>query len=464
MTGYPKFSAHDEVKALADPRGNAAASLCGILLLAFCALSLFGTTMPARAQQKGGEINLTVGEVQTLALPPGKKVIRIGIGNGKLFDARVLEKEGKLVFVPENPGRTNLFIWTSDGEWIEHPVSVLSTNIDLAADSINKMLKGISNVKAERAGDTILLSGSTTKINMPRIEAIAKSFPLVINAVKDEELEMKRMVYMRVQIVEMKKSLAENLGIKWDQSFAGPSVGQITTIYNNPPAGPGFRPGVPPAGLPEADRIPLRGYGWKPVVGITSIINSVINLGVNNGDAYVLASPELSTRSGGKAEFLAGGQVPIVSPASGTTPATVQFKDYGIKLMIQPVADDRENISTSLETEISSIDSSVAVAGNPGFLTRKTSSQFNVQAGQTIVLSGLVNTELAKDTSKLAGLGNIPVLGALFRSNNFRSGQTDLVILVTPMIVDPSPEAVKKVAEIEGRAKKLAVDEGLLIK
>lgn len=464
MTGYSQIRAFHEVKGHAGRRGKAAVPLRGIILLVFCALSLFGMAVPAHAQEKGAAINLVVGEVQSFALPPNKKVTRIGIGNGKLFDARVLEKEGRLVFVPENPGRTNLFIWTSDGEWTEHVVVVLPTNIDLATDGINKMLKGISNVKAERAGDTILLSGSTTKINMPRIEAIAKSFPLVINAVKDEELEMKRMVHMRVQIVEMKKSLAENLGIKWDQSFAGPSAGVIANIYNNPPAGPGFRPGVPPTGLPSADSIPLSGYGWKPVVGITSIINSVINLAVNNGDAFVLASPELSTRSGGKAEFLAGGQVPIVSPASGTMPATVQFKDYGIKLMIQPVTDDRENISTSLETEISSIDNSVAVAGNPGFLTRKTNSQFNVQAGQTIVLSGLVNTELAKDVSKLAGLGNIPVLGALFRSNNFRSGRTDLVILVTPMIVDPSPEAVKKAAEIESRAKKFAADEGLLIK
>ncbi len=442
--------------------GSAAWLRHGLRLAAFCALSLVGS---AHAQEKGAAINLVVGEVQTFSMPSNKKIVRIGIGNGKLFEAKVLEKEGKLVFIPGNPGRTNLFIWVSDGGWTEHVVTVLSTNIELTIDSINKMLKGINNVKAERAGDTILLSGSTTKVNMPRIEAIAKSFPLVINAVKDEELEMKRMVHMRVQIVEMKKSLAENLGLKWDQSFAGPAAGMIANVYNNPsPSGPGFRPGVPPAGLPDADKIPLRGYGWKPVVGITSIITSVVNLAVNNGDAFVLAAPELSTRSGGKAEFLAGGQVPIVSPASGATPATVQFKDYGIKLMIQPVADDKENVSTSLETEISSIDSSVAVAGNPGFLTRKTSSQFNVQAGQTIVLSGLVNTELAKDVSKLAGLGNIPVLGALFRSNNFRSGRTDLVILVTPMIVDPSAEAIKKVAEIEAGAKKLAADEGLLIK
>jgi pilus assembly protein CpaC len=438
----------------------------GMKCVALAVLVVAQFLLSASAQEKGAEINLVVGEVKTLSSPPNRKIVRIGIGNGKLFNAKVLEKEGGLIFIPENPGRTNLIIWTADGASVEHSVSVLPANVETTIDTINKMLKGINNVRAERAGDTILITGSTTKVNMPRIEGIAKSFPSVFNAVRDEELEMKRMVYMRVQIVEMKKSLSENLGVKWDQSLAGPTAGLVATVgvgsYNNP--GPQFRPGVTVSGLPSADTIPTRGYGWKPVVGMTSIITSTINLAVNNGDAFVLATPELSTRSGGKAEFLAGGQVPIVSPASGTQPASVQFKDYGIKLSIEPVTDDKGNVSTSLDTEISSIDNSVAVMGNPGFLTRKTKSQFNVQEGQTIVISGLVNTELAKDLTKLAGLGNLPILGALFRSNNFRSGRTDLVILVTPTVVDPSAEAVKKVSDIENSAKKFAADEGLLIK
>jgi pilus assembly protein CpaC len=239
----------------------------------------------------------------------------------------------------------------------------------------------------------------------------------------------------------------------------GPSAGIISGTLG----GSNFRPGSIPAGLPTT--IPIAGYpGVQPIVGLTTIINSTLNLAVNSGDAFVLATPELSTRSGGKAEFLAGGQVPIVSPASGTTPATVSFKDYGIKLTIEPRADESNNVSTSLNTEISSIDNSVAVAGNPGFLTRKTSSEFNVQAGQTIVISGLVNSDLSKDVSKLAGLGDIPVLGALFRSTNFRSGRTDLVILVTPMIIDPSEGGVKKALDIQERANGFAQEKGLLLK
>ena len=122
-------------------------------------------------------------------------------------------------------------------------------------------------------------------------------------------------------------------------------------------------------------------------------------------------------------------------------------------MTIEPVADDKNNINALLKTEVSNVDNSVAVGGNPGFLSRKTDSEFNVQSGQTIILSGLVNKELQSDVSKLAGLGDLPVLGALFRSNNYRNGRTDLVIFVTPTVIDPvsgiNQERLQKAQEIE---------------
>jgi pilus assembly protein CpaC len=288
---------------------------------------------------------------------------------------------------------------------------------------------------------------------MARIDAIAKLFPHTHNAIREEQITMRRMVYMKVQIVEMKKSIGENIGLSWDKSIAGPAAG----IAGNWNTNPYYRiPSTPPAGFPT-DGLPVGGTGWRPFIGMTSAITSMINLAVNNGDAFVLATPELSARSGGKAEFLAGGQIPIISPASAAAPASVTFKDYGIKLIIEPVADEKNNVTALLKTEVSNVDGSVSVGGNPGFLTRKTDSEFNVQSGQTIVLSGLVNTDLQKDISKLAGLGELPILGPLFRSNNFRSGRTDLVIFVTPTVIDPSSplnqERLDKAKDIQEKFK-----------
>lgn len=418
------------------------------------------TAMSAYGQSNEGVINLVVGEVMTMPTPGDNKIVRVGIGNGKMFEVRVLEEEKKLVFIPQNPGRSNMILWTNDGKWKEYTVKILPSNIDNDIVSINAMLKGIKGVRAERAGDSILLLGTTLKSNIPRIKSIAESFPLVINTVKDEELEMKRMVYMRVQIVEMKKNLTENLGVQWDLSAAGPSVGLVTRSYGSS----AFRPGIIPPGLPSGITSAGLGSGLNPVLALTSIVNSTVNLAVNSGEAYVLATPELSTRSGGKAEFLAGGQIPMTTPGANGGPATVTYKDYGIKLTIEPSADEFNNVSTVLNTEISSIDNANTVNGNPGFLTRKTSSEFNVQAGKTIVISGLVNSELSTAASKVPGLSEIPVLGALFKSNNFRAGRTDLVILVTPMVIDPSENAIKKVADIHERISNSSKDTGLILK
>jgi hypothetical protein len=160
------------------------------------------SAMPASGQSNEGVINLVVGEVMTMPTPGDNKIVRVGVGNGKMFEVRILEEEKKLVFIPQNPGRSNMILWTNDGKWKEYTVRILPSNIDNDIISINAMLKGIKGVRAERAGDSILLLGTTLKSNIPRIKSIAESFPLVINTVKDEELEMKRMVYMRVQIVE----------------------------------------------------------------------------------------------------------------------------------------------------------------------------------------------------------------------------------------------------------------------
>ncbi len=431
-------------------------------VLIFICLLGAGAQNLALAQAVALPINLIVGEVVTL--PTNGKVIRVGVGNGKLFRVTLLEKEQAMVLVPEAAGKSNLILWDDKGHWTQHQVNVLPVDMELTTKRINDMLTGIGNVRAERAGDLILIVGSTTKNNMSRIDAVAKLYPAVVhNVVRDEELMMKRMVYFRVQIVEMKKSLSENLGIKWDNSINGPAAG-IAVNFNDQA---NFRiPNTPPTGFPNA--IPAAGYGWRPFLGLTSSITSMVNLAINNGDAYVLASPELSARSGGKAEFLAGGQIPIVSPASGTQPASVSFKDYGIKLSIEPVADEKNNISTSLKTEVSSVDSSVAVSGNPGFLTRKTDSEFNLQSGQTIVLSGLVNKELSKDISKMPALGDLPVLGNLFRSSNFKSGRTDMVILVTPYVIESdlskgiNQEMVDKAREIEKKANSTAGAKGIL--
>ncbi len=422
---------------------------------------LFGLacTLPAAAADATPPLNLVLGQVKIIPLAVTVKINRVAIGDGKIISTNVVDNS--VIVIPEKVGKTDLKLWTDTGDLMSYTVSVLAVDLDVTVKNLTEMLSSIPTVKVERAGDLILLTGTANKLNMPRIDAIAKLFPPTHNVVREEEVTMRRMVSFKVQIVEMKKSLVENIGIAWDKAIAGPSGSMIANWSTNNQ----YR--YISQGAPiDADKLPIGGTGWRPFIGLTTSINSMINLSVNNGDAYVMATPELSARSGGKAEFLAGGQVPIVMPATAGSPPSVTFKDYGITLKIEPVADENNNISTVIKTEMSSIDNSVSVNGNPGFLTRKTDTEFNVQSGQTIVLSGLVNTDIQKDISKVPGIGDLPILGTLFRSNNFRTGRTDMVIFVTPTVIDPAAnmndERLKKAKDIEEKFNSLSSAQGIL--
>jgi len=415
-----------------------------------------GAAQPAAAPMT--EISLFVGEVKTL---PITRIQRIAIGNGRMITTNVLEKE--LLMLGENPGRTSLFIWTGDGKELKYTVNVVANDLSDTHKRLSALLSNMPGIKVDRVGQHVVVTGNASKVDLARIGSITGLFPQALNMVREEEVTMRRMVYLKLQIVEMKKSLAENIGIQWQQSIAGPAAGVAGDLVTNnlfrvPQAAP---PAFSPGGT-----LPLAIESFRGYFGIASAITSIINLAVNNGDAWVLATPELSTRSGGEAKFLAGGQIPVVTPASGLSPATVTYKDYGIRLSMKPVADERNNVSTAISTEVSSIDNSVAVNGQPGFLTRSTDSEVNVRAGETMVISGLVNQELARDVQSVPWLGELPILGPLFRSNNFRSGRTDLLIFVTPTVVDPSStinrERIDKALDLQEKFQQRLGPRGLV--
>jgi len=402
--------------------------------LLFCAALLGGAQIagPAvTAEPAAGptaELSLYVGEVKTL---PVTRIQRIAIGNGRLLTTNVLEKE--LLLLGEQSGRTSLLIWTTDGKELKYTVTVVASDISDTQRRLSALLVNMPGIKVDRVGQHVVVTGNASKLDLARIGSITGLFPQALNMVREEEVTMKRMVYLKLQIVEVKKSLSESLGVQWDTTITGPGAGVAGDLLTH--RQPLFRVPQQSPGFPA---LPLSIESFRGYFGIATSITSKINLAVSNGDAWVLATPELSTRSGGEAKFLAGGQIPVVTPASGLSPATVTYKDYGIKLSIKPVADDKGYVSTAVSTEVSTIDNSVAVNNQPGFLTRQTDSEINVQAGQTMVISGLVNSDLARDVQRVPWLGDLPILGPLFRSTNFRSGRTDLVIFVTPTVVDPT--------------------------
>ncbi len=313
--------------------------------------------------------------------------------------------------------------------------------LDLTASTrfneVNAMLGHIPDLEIRMVGGHFVLTGTVDESYEDTIKTVQGKYTEIMDLTRKEitELPDDKMVLMHIKITEFNKSATDSLGINWSTNFAGPAAAFAATegygasrIAGNSILGGTNTPGQL-AGIDAGQAEPSFGY-----FGIATEITSRINLAVSSGDALILAEPRLVARSGGEASFLAGGEVPIeiVTPTS----AAIEFKQFGILLNIKPEIDRRNNIRASVETEISAVDQSVAVGNTPGFLTRRTTADILLESGETLVMSGLVDRELGRDTTGLKGLSSIPILGALFRSRAFRDSKTDLVIFVTPVVYE----------------------------
>lgn len=464
-------------------------------------------------------ISMYVGEVNVLEI---KDIERVAIGNPKVASNTILPR-GQLVLLADAEGVTTMHIWLKDGSEKQFDVvvrdkdildkhhelvrllsdisgtqvmrigdlTVIKGNISLndkvrydrilshyqgvldlvtARDTISdvsKLLGNIPGVSVSEVGGSPVITGEVSDEYAALIKIIEGKYPNVLNLTRVHKAVAGKMVYMKVRIMEMNKSLTENLGIDWNilGGIAGPSFefGVETSTNNSTILNNDRENGAVPGSLTASGNSSLHtatGY-----FGIATGLGSIINLYEGTGDAVVLAEPRLSTRSGGTAEFLAGGEYPVPATSS-LGAANVEFKKYGISLNIAPVVDDQNNILAHIETEISTIDQGTAVNNIPGVLTRRTNTDVSLRAEQTLVIAGLVQDLANKDYDKVKWLGDIPILGPLFKSEKFKNQQTELVIFITPSIYDASSEVntagIKKGEEITERLGKIIEGKKLL--
>lgn len=230
-------------------------------------------------------------------------------------------------------------------------------------------------------------------------------------------LEAETTILIKAKLIEVRKSALRDIGVDWADVAAGPM------------------------------------FSTDDGVDVTSSLDSVIHLLMNRGDARLLAEPTLTCISGGQAEFVVGGEVPIpVQNQDGAL--NVVFKQFGILLNVAPRANEAGLIRTKVGVEVSSVDKANSVLGIPGFATRKTNTEMNVHSGEPMIVAGLFSADDAKNVAKVPGLGALPVIGELFKSRQFRRGETELVVLVTPEIIGADSNAVSEGVQRFDRLKR----------
>jgi pilus assembly protein CpaC len=348
---------------------------------------------------------------------------RVAIGNGSIVSVSS-PAPGQLLFLGATPGVTTVNIWTQSGEQYRIAVNVTESDINAALETVHKLLEGTENIRARIAGNRIVLEGDRVRdADQKRADSITESFGgLVMNFIG--KLGFEEMIHFNVKIIEVRRTAVRQLGIRWDTTAAGPTVGIASSID----------------------------------VRLNTVLNSQIELLEQKGQAYVIAEPTLSCRSGGTAHFVSGGELPIpITDGLGQT--TVEFKEFGVILDVKPVSDRSGTIYAQIDTEVSQVDDSVRVLGVPGFTKRKSVTEVNMREGETIAIAGLVDRSRTKDRTQVPGLGNLPVVGAAFRTTQTRNTETELLVLISPRIVtaqvrpgmlaaDPNGDALRRADQI----------------
>ncbi|WP_051532381.1 type II and III secretion system protein family protein [Brackiella oedipodis] len=374
-------------------------------------------------------LKIRAGQVKVLPIP---NIARVAVGNGQILNA-VTDDDKEVVLFARQAGETSLSIWNQAGEIFDYQVQITSVEERRVQEDIRRMVAKIPNVKATVVGQKVIVEGDQlTDADRERLQLLVKHYPQIVDMTS--QVGWDQMVMLDVQIVEIPKNFLRDIGVRWQ----GSSTGGFNTglVWDSTHKHLQQRPG-------ETAIDAVLGSHAVPYFGINALLSSTIQLMANEGKAVMLAQPQLMARSGSTAEFLAGGEVPYsVNDKYGS--AQTVFKPYGVGLQITPRIEKNGIVRSKINVEVSSIDGSMMLDGGPALKIRRTSTEFNVHSGQTLVLSGFISREQMRNSDKIPGLGDIPILGALFKSKRFQNDETELAIFVRPVLVSAEQDEVQQ--------------------
>jgi pilus assembly protein CpaC len=415
-----------------------------LVALATTMLTLSTTPSPVLAQvtteRATSDISLSKGRAQIVNLPVA--ITDVVVSNPEVVDVQVRSPRQIVVF-GKGDGESTVFATTRDGR------VVYSSNVRVVqnVNSLDDMLKVAmpdATVKTTTMNGMILLTGTVaTPDDAAEAERLAQAF------VGEETKILSRLktatpmqVMLNVKIAEVNRDFLKKVGVNYKSGgiSTGSTLGPVTF------SGRDFVEITPPAlgAPPEAQT----NYKFGGLAGSTSVafakrflgvdFAAALDLAESDGLAVTLAQPNLTALSGETASFLAGGEIPFaVAGSLGNT--TIEYKPYGISLAFTPFVLSDGRISMRVRPEVSQIAANVSIGGStlPSLTTRRVETSVELGSGQSMILGGLLSNSQNNAIERVPGVGNVPVLGALFRSSSYRRNETELVIVVTPYLVKP---------------------------
>jgi pilus assembly protein CpaC len=419
-----------------SPRSGVAAAMMWVALAA-AALAAEPNAAPATGARPpyageatqipavGKPIVLEVGRGTLIRLPrPANTVF---VASPDIADVQI--KSPELIYLSAKaPGETVIYaVDANEAVLLNAPVRV-AFDLSQLRQSLNKLVPG-TGISVTQVDSSLVLSGAVADAG--QAEKARTLASAVTGAVKSGQVinrlsvETPSQVTLQVRIAEVDRNILKQIGVDW--SRVGRTV-SFNTINNQ--------------GL----TMPTN----QLAVGMLSNVLAMVDALATEGFLTVLAEPNLTAVSGQTASFLAGGEFPypVAQPGSvgNTAIITIQFQQFGVQLAFTPTIIDANHLSLRVRPEVSQLDfaNAVVISGSlvPGLTVRRAETTIDLASGQSFALAGLLMHDTSQNISKVPWLGDIPILGALFRSNKFQNNESELVVIVTPYLVKPTATAL----------------------
>jgi pilus assembly protein CpaC len=406
---------------------------------------------PAPAQPRGPQaprqLSVTLGK--SLVIDSPVDIVRVSVADPAVVEAVGISPR-EIVLNGRKPGLTSVIVWQQGGGRLLFDVTT-APQADHKLATVQKELvrefegKDVTLTNEEGA---LVLRGTVDSVEMAdRAEAIAGAIGKPVNLLKVLVPEAEPQVLLKVRFANVDRAIQNELGANLFSSGAGGTIGSTR---------PGGAPGVGMLGM-LGGVMPFQGFMLSDLLEVF-LFRPDLNLGATIRALHakrlieILAEPNVLTTNGKVASFLAGGEYPypVVQGGGigGFAPVTLMFREFGIRLSFTPLFTSRGSIRLRVDPEVSALDWANAITFQgfnvPGLTTRRVSTEIELQNKQSFAIAGLLDNRLQETISKIQGLGDIPLLGKLFQSRLLSKNKSELLVLVTPEIVNPMPEGAPR--------------------
>ena len=413
--------------------------------------ALAATILEAQAQaaakhgprtDSSNDLSVIVGK--SIILDCATPVERVSVGLGGVVEAAVVSPQEILVN-GKAPGETSMIVWEKGGNREFFNVAVRAgtpasgDRLEMIRRELEHQLPG-QDFQISGDNGTVFLSGTAKDLtSSERAVQIASVGGKVVNLLNVQVPAAESQILLKVVFASVDRTKSKALGANLFSTGFGNVIGQVTTGQFSPPSL--SSPGGTSTTATLSNELNL--FAFLPGLDLGATVQALESRGL----VEVLAEPNVLAQNGKQGSFLAGGEYPFpVAQAAGNgagTTITIQFKEYGIRLNFIPTVTPRGTIRLQVAPEVSSLDftNAVQISGFtvPAIAVRRVKTEIELDKGQSFAIGGLLDNRETETFNKLPFIGDIPVLGKFFQSINRTKSNTELIVIVTPEVVTPSP-------------------------